>query len=374
MLPHKRNETHEEGDGLRAEFEVRVIGGERQAPAPDDRRGLEIGLQIGAGQQSDPEPEHPSVAPVTRLEAEASSEPLRARPISEVIHEVGPAAPYVPRRRRKQRSLTAWTVWMAAGTCTLAVAAVAGVMAVRSKQAQEPEPAIVFVPQESFGEENAYFLEHSSTLTREAEALLDQYAAATSPDEVLPLVRDATRIKERLKALWRPMGSLSKTLPIESLISDSEVRPALVLKGTKGDFTRFEMIFVREKGHLKIDWEASHGIGEAQLSELRSSKTVVTAAKVRVVVQPGSFYTPEFPESDYRSYQLLDAAGKEFVWAFVRRSSPTADLLEGEFNESSVLLEKTAAISATLRISGPLREGVNLFEITEMLHKGWVSP
>ena len=373
MLPYKRNETHDEGDGLRAGFEVRVIGGARQAPAPEDGKGLEIGLQIGAG-QTNPEPEPPSVAPVPRLEAEASSEPLRARPISEVLNEVGPAAPYVPRRRRKRRSLTAWTVWMAAGTCTLAVAAVAGVMAVRSKQAQEPEPAMVFAPQESFGEENAYFLEHAATLTREAEALLDQYAAATSLDEVLPLVRDATRVKERLKALWRPMGALSQGQRVETLISDSEVRPALILKGRTADFTPFEMVFVRESGHLKIDWEASQGIGEAQLSELRASKTVVTAAKVRVVVQPGAFYTPEFPESDYRSYQLLDAAGAEFVWAFVRRSSPTAELLEAEFNESSVLLEKIASIPATLRISGPLREGVNLFEITEMLHKGWVSP
>jgi hypothetical protein len=263
---------------------------------------------------------------------------------------------------------------MAAGTATLAVAAVAGVMAARTKQAQEPEPAVVFAPQDSFGEEKAYLLEHTAALTREAETLLSQYVTARSPEAVLPLVRDAPRVKERLKALWQPMDGLSEGLPVEALISDNEVRPALILRGAKRDFSHFEVIFVRENGHLKIDWEASHGIGEAQLSELRKSKTVVTGAKVRVVVQPGGFYTPEFPESDYRSYQLVGAGGDEFVWAFVRRSTRTANLLEAEFNENSVLLEKTAAIPATLRISGPLREGVNLFEITEMLHKGWVSP
>jgi hypothetical protein len=373
MLPHRRNEAHVEDDGLRAGFEVRVIGGTRQAPGTGEDAGLEIGLQIGTG-QTNAEPADPSDALVQRLHAKDSAEPLRARPIGEAISEVGPAAPYTPRSRRKGRSLTAWTLWMAAGTCTLTVAAVAGIMATRTKPSQEPEHAIVFAPEESIGEEKAYLLEHAAALSREAETMLNQYVTATSPEAVLPLVRDAARVKDRLKALWQPMGGLSESLPVETLISGNEVRPALILQGTKGDYSSFEITFVRENGQLKIDWEASHGIGEAQLSELRASKTVVKGAKVRVVVQPGGFYTPEFPESDYRSYQLLDAAGKEFVWAFVRRSSRPATSLEAEFNESSVLLEKTAAIPATLRISGPLREGVNLFEITEMLHKGWVSP
>jgi hypothetical protein len=373
MLPHRRNEADEEGDGLRAGFEVRVIGAARPAPVPAEGKGLEIGLQIGSGQSNDV-PEGPSAMTVPRLEAEESPEPLRARPISEVVNELGPAAPYVPRRHRKERSLALWTVWMAAGTCTLAVAAVAGVMAVRAKQAQAPEPALVFAPLESFDDDKVYFLEHSGELAREAEKLLGQYAAASSPEAVLPLVRDASRVKERLKALWRPMGPLAPGKPVESLISDNELRPAIILKGDTADFSHFEMVFVRENGHLKVDWEASYGIGDAQLSELRKSKNVVKGAKVRVVVQPGGFYTPAFPETDYNSYQLLDAAGEEFVWGFVRKSSPTAGRLEAEFNQSSVLLEKTTTNPATLRISGPLHEGVNLFEITEMLHKGWVSP
>jgi hypothetical protein len=372
MLPHRRNEAHEEGDGLRAGFEVRVIGAARPAPEPTEGKGLEIGLQIGSG-QSNALPEDPSAMPVQRLEAEDSPEPVRARPISEVINEVGPAAPYVP-RRRNERSLALWTVWMAAGTCTLAVAAVAGVMAARAKQAQGPEPAIAFAPLESFGDDKVYFLEHSGELAREAEKLLGQYAAASSPEAVLPLVRDASRVKERLEALWKPLGALSPGKPLEALISDNDLRPALILKGDTADFTRFEMVFVRENGHLKIDWEASYGIGDAQLSELRKSKNVVKGAKVRVVVQPGGFYTPAFPETEFSSYQLLDAAGEEFVWGFVRKSSSTANRLEAEFNQSSVLLEKTATNPATLRISGPLHEGLNLFEITEMLHKGWVSP
>ena len=372
MLSHKRNEAHEKGDGLRAEFEVRVIGGARQAPALDDGKGVEIGLRIG-GSQAQTETGKVASSPVHRLSAEDAAEPLRARPLSEAVNEVGPAAPYVPRQRRKKgKSLTAWTVWMGAGTCTLAVAAVAGVMS--AKKQQQESLAMVFAPRTTFGEERAYFLENTAALIREAETLLDQYAAAKSADEVLPLVRDAERVKDRLQALWSPMGAPSQTLPLEPVISDNEVRPALFLKGTKGDFTPFNIVFVRESGHLKIDWEASFAIGDAPLAELQKSKTVGKGAKVRVVVQPSSYYTPEFPESDYRSYFLLEANGEDGVRAFVRRSSRSAQLLEEEFNEGSILLDKSNEIPATLRISGPLPGGGNLFEITEMLHKGWVSP
>ncbi|RYD67013.1 MAG: hypothetical protein EOP83_03705 [Verrucomicrobiaceae bacterium] len=373
MLPHRKKATHEEGDGLRVGFEVHVIGGVRQIPASEDRGGVELGVQIGTGQKKTPTDDN-AAAPVQRLEAEEPSEPLRARRLSEAVNQLGPATPYVPRGQRKERSLTTLTFWMAAVTCILAVAAVAAVMSARKKQAQAPDQSIVFTAEQSFGEEKAYFLDNLNPLIREAEALLNQYAVAKSPEQVLPLVRDSSRVKARLTALWHPMGGLEKSQSIEAGLVDDEVRPALVLKGRKADFAPFGIYFVRESGHLKIDWEASEGIGDAQLSELRASKTVVKGVKVRVTMKPGDFYTPEFPESDYRSYQLIAANGEEFVWAFVRKSSSTADLLEAELNESSVLLQKEKAVEATLRISGPLRENVNIFEITEMLHKGWISP
>ena len=373
MLPQRRKETHDEGDGLRVGFEVHVIGEARQAPATEDRGGVEIGVQIGTG-QAKAKPQDSPATPVQRLEAEDSSEPLRTRRLSEAVREVGPAAPYVPRQARKGGSMTVWTFWMAVLTCILAIAAVAAVMSARKNQAQAPDQSIVFTPEQSFSEERAYFLENTSALTREAEALLNQYAAAKSPEQVLPLVREASRVKARLGKLWHPMGGLEKGQAVEASLNDDEVLPALLLRGRRADYSPFGMVFIRENGHLKIDWEASEGIGDAQLSELRASKTVVKGAKVRVKIKPGNFFTPEFPESDFRSYQLIGADPEEFVWAFARKSTPIADSLEVELNESSVLLQKEKAVEATLRISGPLRENVNLFEITEMLHKGWISP
>src|SRR5690606_26813566 len=100
-----------------------------------------------------------------------------------------------------------WTFWMAAGTCVISISAVAWVMTKMSKQAQEPDSALTLAPLRSFGEEKTYFLENSGEITRQAEAMLKQYAGATSPEEVLPLVRESSRVKDRLKTLWKPMGA-----------------------------------------------------------------------------------------------------------------------------------------------------------------------
>ncbi|MCW1884055.1 hypothetical protein OKA04_04895 [Luteolibacter flavescens] len=393
MLPHrKRKALNQGGAKPHGEIEVRVIEGagddstpayklEAEAeveqlprPRPEPAMEPEQGIRIGMGPSvrrttaESLEFERPREAQIHRLETDEESQaPVQARAMS----EMEPAAPYVPETVVKQRNLAAWTVGMGIGTVALAVLAV---LAMKKDAAPQEDVPSIFVTEDSFGESKTYFLENMPALTREAEALLKKYTEAKSPEEVLPLVRDAARVTDRLKDLWKPMALISTTQPVEALLSESEDRPALVLRGVTTDFLPFEMAFIRDDGRLKIDWEASNGIGDVQLSELRKSQAIVKSTKVRVVVQPGNFYTTEFPETDYRSYQLVDAAKEEFVWAFVRRSSSAAAVLEREFNESSVLMEKSAGFSATLRISGPLSQGVHFFEITEMLHKGWVSP
>lgn len=369
MRPRKSH-RNDPGNPRGGNFEVRVIG-ERPAPAPVAGEGgaVEIGLRIGGGNAAEVFPE--AAEPVARLEAEAPAELPRARPHG----EAGPAVPYQPRQRKKKRSLATWTLWMAAGSCVLAVAAVAAAMAAREKAPEAPgETAVVFAAEDDFGAEQAYFLEHSVALTREAEALLARYAAARTVAEVLPLVREPQRVADALEKHWEPLGGLSPTSPVESAVMEGLARPALMLTATTADYSRCELVFVRDDGRLKLDWEASRGIGDVTLDELRSGKNVVKGARVRVHIQPGNFFTPEFPEEAFRSYQLLDAAREQFVWAFARRGSAVAAALEAELNQDSVLFEKASGFRGTLRISGPLSARVNLFEITEMLHKGWVKP
>lgn len=376
MLPKKRKETGE-GEGARAGFEVRVIGGGRAAaPAPSEGRGLEIGLRIGSGEGRERTAVEPSGVPVHRLGAEDEEEPLQAKPMS----EVGPAVPRDSRRGRKSKmGLTHLTLWMAVATGALVVAAVAGLLVAgkgKSADSRDSEPGYVFQEVQQLDWEEEFFLVHSGELIDEAEALLETYAAATSVEQVLPLVRDAERVKERMSRLWQPWGTgpvLAAGEEIEGFVMEESARQAICLKGRRGDFTPFEMVFVRVDERLKLDWEASHGIGEVQVAELQQG-VAADGGGVRGWIQPAEFYTLAYSDQDFRSYRMVDASGEHFIWVFARLGSEVANTLDREFNEGAVLLEKSGQIRATVLLSGSGGDSAKCHEITEMLHKGWVTP
>jgi hypothetical protein len=380
MRTANRKHGEDGGGGGHGGFEVRVIGGGRAVPAAAGEGGLEIGLRIGAEALAERLPE--GEAPVPRLEAvERDEQPVAARPMS----EVGPAEPRVPRgRRRNRRGLGHWTLWMAAGSCAVVVAAVTGLLAAgKAKAARtsktEPEagaPALAVGKSPPLDPRQQYFIEHSGELIAEAQALLARYAAAATVTEALPLVRDAGRVKARMEQLWQPWGAGDPFAPGEepvSYLSGESGRPAICLAGRKGDFSRFEMVFVRDGEQLKLDWEASLGIGEVQVAELRGGAPAA-GRDLRVVVRPADFHPAEFPEDRYRSYRLSDATGDHFVWGFAPVGSAVAAALEVEFNEGAVLLKKSSETRATVRLVEASGAGANCFELTEMLHKGWVTP
>lgn len=376
MLPKKRKETGD-GDGARGGFEVRVIGGGRAAaPGAPDGRGVEIGLRIGSGESKERIAAEPSGVPVHRLGVDDEVEPLQAKPMS----EVGPAEPRVSRRGRKSKmGLTHLTLWMAAATCGLVVAAVAGLLIAgknKSANARDSGSGYVFEKVQELDGEEEFFVVNSGKLIEEAETLLKAYAAATSVEQVLPMVRDAERVKERMTRLWQPWGPgpmLAAGKEIDGSVMEGAARQAICLRGRRGDFTPFEMVFVRVGERLKLDWEASHGIGEVQVAELQEGG-VADGRVVRGLIEPSEFYTLAYPDTEFRSFRMVDASGDHFIWVFARLGSEVAKTLEREFNEGTVLLEKSGQIRATVRLSGSEGDSGKCHEITEMLHKGWVTP
>lgn len=310
---------------------------------------------------------------IHRLRAEDEDEPLPARPMS----EVGPALPQVESSRRKRRrGLADWTRWMSLATVSLAAAVVVG-MTIAGKHRNEDRSDVggyVFEPETKLDHDQQFFLENAGDLIEEARGMLERYANATTVDEVVPLIRGGERVKDRLERLWGPWGTETHFAAGEEVgnyILDDVKRPAIGLVGRKGDFSRFEVVFVREGGSMKLDWEASQGIGEIQIRELQAGSAA--GGLVRAVVTLSTFHTADFPESEFHSYQLADAGGDHFIWGFARHGSPVAAAFEAEFNEGSVLLEKSTEVRATMRLAASTGGG-KYHEITEMLHKGWVSP
>jgi hypothetical protein len=310
---------------------------------------------------------------VLRLEPGSGIEVPLGRPMS----EAGPCDPSVTlARRRRGLGVAGWTGWLSAASCLLAVAAVAALL-VRGKSkpaAIDAGAEFVFEQEQKLDAAEEDFVTDSGRLIAEAEAVLERYAKATSVEQALRRVRDPERVKERMQRLWQPWGG-APLAPGEAAQGEVETgrRPSIRLTGRRGDFAPFVLNFVREGDRLVLDWEASFGIGEVQIAELRGG-AAAEGALVRAIVRPDAFYTRDFPEESFRSYQLLDAAGEIGVWAYAARDSAAAAALAETFNEGSLLLESGADTRATLRVSRPGGAEAKGLVITEMLHKGWVSP
>ena len=375
MLPQKRIEPGDGEDG-RGGLRVRVIGGGAAPPAAwreEAGGGIEIGLRIGQGSsrpagsgESDEEP--------VRLGMEEAVGPVKARDMS----ELDPAGPLPPSRREKRHNLKLWTLGMAIGSCAVAAVAVIAHLSTRKAPATagSAQEAVPQAPRDRDAEELDYLVSHTGTLFPAALELLDQYAAATSIAEVLPLLRNPDKIRDKLEKKWRPWGTkptFAIGMEIEQLVDSKSTWPSLLLKGKDGNFAPFEVQVVRVDGVLKIDWEATQGFGDVSIAELQAG-TRVDNSIVRAKVSPSQFFTSEFPEKTHRSYQLTDLSGNDFVWAFVPRESAQASFLKSHLYENSRFLPVDKAVPVTLKLTGPAANGQKVFLITEILHKGWITP
>lgn len=372
MLPQKRREPGE-SDGGRGGFEVHVIGAGAPSSATATQEGIEIGLHIGGAGIRRPASADPQDDPVHRLETpDAVPSKLKA------TSDVGPAVPRISRRGRKRYGIKHLTLWMAVASCLVAVVAVIAKLAAHSA-ALPPEPAAETaapLPSDPVERERKYLFDNFGSLSVEAEQLLKRYASAGNPSEVLPLIRNSSALADRVVTGWQPWGSgppFSPQAPVEPAVDEISPHPAIIIRGRKGGMEPFQYFFIRESGKLLIDWEASEGRGDRAIADLQSGAPAADAV-VRAKISPAKFFTPAFPESAFRSYQLADLSGENVVWAFASADSEEARFLKRSLNEGSLLLSSGAAVAVTLKVKRQQAEAANLFLITEVLHNGWVSP
>jgi hypothetical protein len=373
MLPHKRKEP-DESDGGRGGFEVHVIGASAPSTATAADDGIEIGLHIGGGKSRQAAPATPEDAPVHRLETPA--EPLSGK--LKATSEVGPAVPRVSRRSGKKRLRTKHlTLWMGSASCLVAVVAVIAKLAGHRPPPPEPVAETTApVVSDPIATERKDLYDNFGSLSSEAEQLLKRYAAARNAGEALPMIRNSTGLADRFASGWQPWGSapaFAREAPVEPAVDEVSPRPAIVIRGRKGNSQPFQYYFVRESGKLLIDWEASEGRGDRTIAELHAGAPA-TKAIIRASISPATYFTPAFPESSFRSYQLADLTGNDVVWAFVPAESEASRFLKRNLDEGSVILSSGSARGVTLKVTRQPAEGANLFLVTEILHNGWVSP
>jgi len=197
-----------------------------------------------------------------------------------------------------------------------------------------------------------------------ARALLAAYAKATTPEEVLPLIRDAARLTHRLQHDWQPWQAPADWLPARDAawqVSAEGGRSHGRLSGRKPDFSPYRAYFVREGEALRIDLEATEGLGDTTFAVLE--RGIGAGGVVRAYLTPENFYSLTFPETAFRSYKLLAPDREQVVWGYVKLGSPTAAALLTV--DAPMTLRLTAAAAGAQK---------NQWLIGELLHIDWVSP
>lgn len=209
-----------------------------------------------------------------------------------------------------------------------------------------------------------------------ARSMVALYAKAKTPQEVLPLIRNAQRLGARLNRDWQAWNASPDWQPSRNgtwVVSAEAGICHGSLTGQKPDFSMFRVYFVREGESLRIDWEATQGIGDVAFETLQ--RGVGTGGEIRAYISPANYYSQTFPESDYRSFGVASPDREQALWAYVKRKSPADAALLKVFDTGEVMGASTAEQPMTLRLThGPDGSQKNQWLIADMLHIDWVSP
>jgi hypothetical protein len=229
-------------------------------------------------------------------------------------------------------------------------------------------------------QEEAYPIgEHiADLLARKDEAidLFGRFLQADSAGELLGMVRPVPGIEMLVGNPHRPEGlPPGWQVPADAKWDvHTDQDPIFgVLSGYYPDESKFHAFFLLKNGRLVLDWKATVGHGSVPFSKLVEG--LGDASEVRVWVEPATFYSAAYPESDYRSYKIHRSLDDPAVWAFARRGTVPDQELARMFHKSMFggARTKTSMVLLSL-VRGPGDAAPNQWMITDLLHTAWVLP
>lgn len=370
VLPPKREIAPAEAAPVRSRSKVEM--------------GLQIGIKLRAGRNGTP---HDGPAPaddqeVIKLECPSADQPFQANltiappvePPAEEPRTPGKPMAESPEWGGKTGHSLRWIVGSGLGVVALLVLA----LVTQERWLKEPaaeEPQTIGLADVEPLEEIEGF-ETDGTSEVQSRALLATFAKARQADEILPLIRQPEAVAERVRLHWQAWNT-----PPDWEVSPEAVwhtgyekgRGFGILVGTTPDFKPFRAYFVRDQGVLKLDWEATQGVGDAPFEMLE--RGAGSGGVVRAYVKSDSFFTAVFPEADYRSFKVAAPDHEGVVWGYAKRGGQAEEAISALFPAGMFLESEKSELPMTLRL-GPPPAGSqkNQWLILEMLHNEWVSP
>lgn len=201
-----------------------------------------------------------------------------------------------------------------------------------------------------------------------AEPAAEKFFAATSVDEILPLVRDSEKMRAKIYAYY-PDGKIEATAITKFNVSGqvSYKDSFAAVSSLTSEFDQVQLAFFDGKDGLKIDWESWVGWSEMpweKLIDAKPQRPILIRAKLKTV----DYYNFGFADdSKWRAYRLSSPDGAHTLYGYIERNS----LLDQRLRPP----EKSASSAVTLKIRFPEGEGHrNQVVIHDMISDGWVLP
>ena len=200
-----------------------------------------------------------------------------------------------------------------------------------------------------------------------AEPLTRKFLAATTVEQLLPLVRNPGTAEARMRGFY-PEGK-----PIPVGISKFNVTGEVTTKGDcksvdimTDNFDNKRLVFVNVAGDLKIDWESWVGWSEMTWADFRNSKP--DSAKIfRVTLSPVDYYNFDFlDETKWQSYRLVSPDQENSLYGYVERG--------GELDKRIRPGPDSSSIPLMLKLKFPKGTLSNdQVEIESVVSDGWVE-
>jgi len=156
-------------------------------------------------------------------------------------------------------------------------------------------------------------------------------------------------------------------------VHQTQSLPFGILRGNLPDFSEFEAYFVIEDHQLRIAWKATTGYGTAAFDQLKTGQG--DPAEIRGMIRPAKYFSPVFPEADYRSFMFIAPNDDTAIWCYTHRGSPVNDALVKLCYGGGIRKPASKLHKVTLRLEhGPDKAMPNQWIIAEILQEEWISP
>lgn len=206
-----------------------------------------------------------------------------------------------------------------------------------------------------------------ASILAEAEPLTRKFMAATTVEELLPLVRNPGVAEGRMRAFY-PGGK------VEAVgLSQFNAGGALAIVGkiislvvTTRDHEQKSLALIDTPEGLKIDWESWVGWSEISWEKFLSSRPV-TGHVFRVTLSPVEYYNFGFTDdSKWQSYRLESADKEHSIYGYVEKGS----VLDHRIHPNSEA--KNTALMLSLKFPAGAASDSQV-EIERYAGEGWVE-